>query len=53
MDFKEELEAKAGKMAAPAKTKKSEPVKLTSNMTIVDMIHAIEPESAGPGSVRI
>lgn len=44
MDFKKELEAKAGKMAAPAKTKKNEPVKLTSSMTIVDMIHAMEPE---------
>lgn len=30
MDFKKELEAKAGKMAALAKTKKNEPVKLTS-----------------------
>lgn len=53
MDFKKGLEAKAGKMATPVKTKKNEPVKLTSNMTIVDMVHAIEPEAADPGSVRI
>lgn len=44
MDFKEEIEAKAGKTAVPARTKKMGGVKLTSNMTIVDMIHAMEPE---------
>lgn len=44
MDFKEEIEARAGKTAVPARTKKTGGVKLTSSMTIVDMIHAMEPE---------
>ena len=41
MDFKEELAAKA---EVAATTKKSDGVKLTKNMSIVDMIKALEPE---------
>ena len=41
MDFKEELAAKA---EGAATTKKNDGVKLTKNMSIVDMIKALEPE---------
>lgn len=40
MDLKKELATKARKTAKA----KEAPVKLTTNMTIVDMIHAMEPE---------
>lgn len=41
MAFKEELEAKAENTAA---TKKNDGIKLTTNMSIVDMIKTLEPE---------
>ena len=41
MDFKEELAAKAEKTGA---AKKNDGIKLTTNMSIVDMIKTLEPE---------
>jgi len=41
MNFKEELAAKAENTAA---AKKNDGIKLTTNMSIVDMIKTLEPE---------
>ena len=46
MNFKEELAAKAENTAA---AKKNDGIKLTTNMSIVDMIKTLEPEARKAG----